>query len=83
MERFWPIIGGMVTVHRFRIFDPVMEDWVVQLSKSPLVHIEKIGGRIIAGTAEEVDAALIDEQGRYVPSVQQGPHARSAQQTQP
>ena len=55
MERFWPIIGGMVTVHRFRIFDPVMEDWVVQLSKSPLVHIEKIGGRIIAGTAEEVE----------------------------
>jgi hypothetical protein len=61
----------MVTVHRFRIFDPVAEDWVVQLSKSSVAHIEKVGGRIIAGTGEEVDAALIDEQGRYVPRIQQ------------
>ena len=68
----------MVTVYRYKILDPVMDDWVVQLSKSPSAHIEKIGGRIIAGTAEEVDAALIDEQGRYVPSLQRDQNSRSA-----
>jgi len=57
----------MVTVHRYRLFEQETGDWVVQLSKGSEAHIEKLGGKIIAGTAEQVDQALIDDQGRYLP----------------
>jgi hypothetical protein len=49
------------------LFEQETGDWVVQLSKGSEAHIEKLGGKIIAGTAEEVDQALIDDQGRYLP----------------
>lgn len=57
----------MVTMHRYRVFDKETCDWVVQLSKGPEAQIEQLGGKIIAGTAEDVDPALIDDQGRYWP----------------
>jgi hypothetical protein len=58
----------MVTVHRYRLFDEAIRDWVVQLSKSSEERIRALSGQIIEGTADEVDAAMIDAQGRYVPS---------------
>jgi hypothetical protein len=58
----------MVTVYRFRIFDPNTGDWVVQLSKGTEERIIALEGSIIEGTAEEVAPSLIDSDGRYIPA---------------
>jgi hypothetical protein len=55
----------MVRVYRFRVFDPKEQEWVVQLSKATGDRIEEVGGRIMEGTAEDVSATLIDEEGYY------------------
>jgi hypothetical protein len=60
----------MVTVYRFRAFDPDTNEWVVQLSKATKDYIEMIGGRIIDGTAENVDPATLDPVGQLVPNQQ-------------
>ena len=58
----------MMTIHRYKLQDQASGEWVVQLTKGPEELIRTLGGRIIAGTAEEVDSANVDEQGRYVPT---------------
>ena len=58
----------MATVYRYKIFDRRDNDWVVQISKGTKARIEALGGRIIEGTAEEVDPSFIDSEGRYVPN---------------
>ena len=63
---------AIVTVHRFKLFDPSTGDWVVQLSKSPENRIVALGGRIVDGTAEQVDPSMIDSDGRYVPNLRPG-----------
>ena len=58
-----------VTVYSFEVWDPREDAYVAQRLKSPAARIERIGkARIIAGTAEEVDASTLDAQGRYDPS---------------
>ena len=59
----------MITVYRFRIFDPSTSDWVVQLSKSPEDRIVALGGSIIEGTAELVEPSMIGGEGRYIPTL--------------
>ena len=56
----------MITIHRYKLQDEASGEWVVQLTKGPEEVIRALGGRIITGTAEEVDSATIDEHGRYV-----------------
>ena len=56
----------MVVVHRFKLLEPATGDWIVQIPKSTQARIEALGGLIIAGTAEEVDVAKIDDDGRYI-----------------
>ena len=55
----------MVTVYRFKVRDQSADEWVVQLSKATEARIRLIGGRIIEGSAEEVPASAIDEDGYY------------------
>jgi hypothetical protein len=55
-----------VTVYSFEVWDQRQGAYVAQPLKSPAVRIEKIGNaRIIPGTAEEVEASMLDPQGRY------------------
>jgi hypothetical protein len=54
----------MVTVYRYKIFDQRDGEWVVQIAKGTKEHIEAVGGRTIEGTAEEVDPAMVDADGR-------------------
>jgi len=42
-----------------------MNDWVVELSKSTEDRIMRLGGRIVPETAEDVDEATLDSEGRY------------------
>jgi hypothetical protein len=59
-----------VTVYSFEVWDPREDEYVAQRLKSPASRIEMIGNaRIIAGTAEEVEASTLDAQGRYDPSI--------------
>ena len=57
----------MITVFRYKLFDQRDRDWVVQLSKSTKARIEALGGRIIDGTAEDVDEAMLDSNEHYIP----------------
>jgi hypothetical protein len=57
----------MVTVYRYRVYDPVTGEWVVELSKATADHIKAVQGQFIEATAEQVDEAAIDAKGRYVP----------------
>ena len=58
-----------VTVYSFEVWDPREDAYVAQRLKSPAARIERIGkARIISGTAEEVEASMLDPQGRYDPS---------------
>jgi len=56
-----------VTVHHFKVYDAASDSWIVPPLKSMTERIQDIRGIIIAGTAEEVDRAALDEQGRYDP----------------
>jgi hypothetical protein len=57
-----------VTVYSFEVWDPQQGAYIAQRLKSPAARIERIAkARIIVGTAEEVDAAALDPQGRYNP----------------
>jgi hypothetical protein len=57
-----------VTVYSFEVWDQRQGAYVAQRLKSPAGRIEKIGrARIIPSTAEEVEAAMLDLQGRYNP----------------
>ena len=57
----------MVTVYRYKLFDRRDGDWVVQIAKATKERIEALGGRIIDGSAEDVDESLVDSAGRHVP----------------
>jgi hypothetical protein len=58
----------MIVVHRFKILDAATGDWVVQLAKRSEEQIKALGGRIIAGTSEAVEPAMLDDAGRYIPT---------------
>jgi len=57
-----------VTVYSFEVWDQTQGAYVTQRLKSPAGRIERIGrARIIPGTAEEIEASMLDPQGRYDP----------------
>ena len=53
-----------VTVHSYRAWDPFKEEWFYHSDKLTAERIRNWGAENIAGTAEEVDEAQLDEQGR-------------------
>ena len=53
----------MVTVHSFM---PRGSD-IIAPTKRTAKQIKQMHGDIVPGTAEEVDAATIDDNGRYIP----------------
>jgi hypothetical protein len=63
-----------VTVHHFEVWDISRGDWVRQPLKSTAERIMEVTqgkGRIVPGTAEEVDAFELDVHGRYDPQKSQ------------
>jgi len=56
------------TVHQFKVWDPELDEYLFPPLKSTVERIKEIGGEIITGTAEEVDASKIDKEGKYHPS---------------
>lgn len=62
-----PSRAGRVTVHHFRLWDAQRGYFIVAPLKGAEKRIKQLNGQIVPGTAEEVDARLIDAQGRYRP----------------
>ena len=58
----------IAVVHKFEVWDDLRGVTIVQPSKRTAESIEQIGGRIIPGTAETIDATLLDGCGRYFPA---------------
>jgi len=58
----------MVRVHHFSVWDHLAGKTVIQPLKSTEERITDIGGTIVPGTAQEVDAAALDSHGRYTPT---------------
>ena len=57
-----------VTVYSFEVWDQTRGAYVAQRLKSPAWRIERIGrARIIPDSAEEIEASMLDPQGRYNP----------------
>lgn len=56
-----------ITVHHFKVYDFVNDDWIVPPRKSPVDRIEQVHGVIIPNTAETVEEGDLDEQRRYDP----------------
>jgi hypothetical protein len=54
-------------VYKFEVWDHVRGLTIVQPSKRTAESIEQIGGRIIPGTAETIEASRLDRHGRYYP----------------
>ena len=55
----------MVKVYAFEIWDSAKGEMIIQPVKSTAGRIIRVGGKIISGTAEEVDASCLDAEGRY------------------
>ncbi len=60
----------MVTVYHFKVWDQQQGEYIIQPLKSPADRIQEIGGKIIPGTAENVDVSALDSEGRYDPKSQ-------------
>ena len=58
----------MVEVYHFKVWNIHKGDWEVPPSKRTVESIVELKGEPIFDTAEEVDPALIDQQGRFFPS---------------
>ena len=55
-----------VTVYNFRLFDTSSKGPVLATFKAPrALIVERFGGQVLEGTEEEVDASVLDAQGRY------------------
>jgi hypothetical protein len=59
----------MITVHRCKMYERMSGEWIVQILKRTEQSIHDLGGKIIEGTAEEVDPSMIDAEGRYIPKL--------------
>jgi hypothetical protein len=57
----------MITVHHFTVWDPVGERTITPPLKSPAERISRIGGTIVADTAENVNESDLDLHGRHNP----------------
>jgi hypothetical protein len=58
----------MIEVHHFKVWNINMGDWQIPLSKRTAESIDELKGQIIWDTAEEVEFAELDDQGRYFPA---------------
>jgi hypothetical protein len=58
---------GKVTVHHCLVWDHERGCSVIPPMKSTIERIALIGGKILPGTAEEVEASDLDGRCRYVP----------------
>ena len=54
-----------ITVYDFRLMQPPIENPQLPGFKATLAAIRALGGVELAGTAQQVPAAEVDEQGRY------------------
>jgi hypothetical protein len=57
----------LATVFHARVRDSSKAEMTVTSHKGTKEWIRKIGGQLMATTAEEVSETDLDEQGRYVP----------------
>ncbi len=58
----------MVAVHQHLVHDALRQEQTIAPHKRTLEGIARVrGGEVIHGTAEDVDAALVDGEGRYIP----------------
>ncbi len=55
----------MVTVYNFKVWDAGCGGWVYPVIKTTADRIKKAKGKIIIGTNEKVDPAMLDADGRY------------------
>ena len=63
-----------VTVHHFEVWDINRSDWVrlpLESTDERIMEETDGKGRIVPGTAEEVDASELDMHGRYDPQKSQ------------
>jgi hypothetical protein len=56
-----------VTVHNYRVWDHQRGRSVSPPMKGTVERIESIGGKIVPGTAEQVEASALDGRSRYLP----------------
>lgn len=57
-----------VTVYNFKKFDIVRGEQILSRHKATHDWIVKEGAEAVSGTAEEVDASLLDDNGLYLPA---------------
>lgn len=57
-----------VTVHHYLVWDHQRGRSAMAPMKATLERIRMVGGKILPGTAEQVDAAALDGRSRYVPA---------------
>jgi hypothetical protein len=56
-----------VTVHNYLLWDHQRGRSVSPPVKGTLERIEAIGGKVVPGTAEQVEASALDGRSRYTP----------------
>jgi hypothetical protein len=61
----------MVTVYNYWWYDRERDESIIPAAKRTLERIKEIGGDPIPDTAEWVDEADLDEEGRYNPTAKQ------------
>ncbi len=54
-------------VHNFKKWNIAEDEYEVSRFKATAEAVERAGSEIIGGTAETVDASLLDDTGRYRP----------------
>jgi hypothetical protein len=56
-------------VYFFKVWDATTDTYDMPAMKSTSERIARVGGAIIPETEEEIDASLLDEDGRYDPGI--------------
>ena len=64
-----------VAVHNYLVWDHQRGRSVISPVKGTVERIESLGGKIVPGTAEQVDLSDLDGRSRYIP---QTPAAEAA-----
>ena len=67
-----------VTVHHYLVWDHQRGRSAMPPMKATLERIKAIGGKVLPGTAEQVDASALDARSRYVPKAAAGLEPRAA-----
>jgi hypothetical protein len=55
----------LITVYDFRLIQPPIENPQLPGYKATLAAIRELGGVALAGTAQQVPASDVDDEGRY------------------